>query len=301
LPNSRTAIVTGSSGFIGKSLSKQLKSLSWEVIGVELTPDQTSVSPDSIIDRINQNEFNSATTTFFHVGADANAAALSLSDLHYKNVRLTEMYFDAVSRRHIPTIFVSSAAIYGNKKLSSAISPYAESKIIGEKMLRDYQLERAWPAIVFRLFNTYGSGEGEKGSMVSIPRKFINSARATQEIEIWDVPGNTVQSRDFIGVCDVISALCDAAISGAVHNGGTFDLGTGLSVDYRRVAELVAQFIPTEIRNIPFPSTQKLNYYQLKTQASTLYQMKNAPDFRYTPIEEGIKSYIDSILSGDES
>ena len=298
---SRTAIITGTSGFIGRALVELLESLSWEVICVETIQSQTSVSPKSIVNRINQHEFNPAATTFFHVGADSNAAARDLSDLYHRNVELTVRYFEATSRNSIPTIFISSAAVYGNKLSNQPPSPYAESKILGEKLLGDFQLKFDWPAITFRLFNTYGSGEGKKGPMVSIPRKFIDSAREKGIIEVWEVPGKVTQSRDFISISDVVSILYDAAISGAIERGGTFDLGTGSSVDYLNVAELVSRYISTEILTVPFPVTQNINFYQLNTKAENLYTMTQSPEFRYISLEQGVKQYAERILSGDES
>ena len=301
MPIYRTAIVTGSAGFIGKLLVEQLKAESWEVVEVELSAGQSSVSPEAIIMQINSGEFNPGNTTFFHLGADANAAATNISDLYFSNVELTQEYFEATSKKRIPTIFISSAAIYGNYEENPSLSPYAQSKVLGENTLSELRMVRDWPAMIFRLFNTYGPGEGKKGSMVSIPRKFIDSAKESQVIEIWDVSKKEVQSRDFVEVGDVVTVLCDAATSGAPHNRGIFDLGTGNSVGYTKIAELITKEIPAKIEYIPFPSTQDLNFYQVKTRALTRYQMNNNPDFRYATIEQGLRKYISRILSGDNS
>lgn len=299
--NSKIAIVTGSRGFIGKSLVGKLQSLSWQTIGVEINPDKTSIDVEPIIDRINQGDFNPETTVFLHVGANANAGAVKLSQLYYENVELTEKFFDAASSKQIPTVFVSSAAIYGNKDINSTLSPYAESKILGERQLKSLQQSRDWSAMIFRLFNTYGSGENSKGTMASIPRQFINSAMNNKKIEIWDVPGGHIQSRDFIFIDDVTTIICDAVTSGAIHDGGTFDLGTATSVDFNEVAQIVRKYIPANIARTPFPPTQNLAFYQLHTKALNQYQMRVNNEFRCTPLEEGMQRYVARILAGDES
>lgn len=298
--NSKTAIVTGSLGFIGQALIQELKSHSWKVIEIDLKCSESCLGPEIIIEKINNDEFDKKNTIFFHVGASANAAAKTISELHYTNVELTERYFEVLSIKQIPTIFISSAAIYGNGEGNTNLSPYAESKFLGERILQNKQQKRSWPAIIFRLFNTYGPGEGSKGNMVSVPRQFINSAQKMQEIKIWSVSENKIQSRDFIEISDVVKILHDASISQNIYQGGIFDLGTGTSTSFLAVAEIVSDYIRSTIRRVPFPESQNLKHYQIHTRATNLYTAKSESNFRFIPLNDGLANYISAILEGNE-
>jgi ADP-L-glycero-D-manno-heptose 6-epimerase len=298
---SRTAIITGSAGFIGKALVQRLRSEDWDVVEVDLIKTESSINPESLIEQIHAGVFKHERTVLFHIGANANATAGHIEDLFHANVDLTNKYFDAASKKNIPTIFMSSAAVYGKGRQSSKLSPYAQSKILGEKILLEKQQSHNWPAIIFRLFNTYGMGEAKKGHMVSIPRKFINSARECQRIEIWKVPEKAIQSRDFIALSDVVSVLFHAATSEAIHCGGIFDLGTGVSTDFSSVADIVTSYFPAKVTQVPFPVTQNLDFYQTYTKAKNLLQLELPPHHQFISVAEGIQSYAREILTGNES
>lgn len=300
MPNFKTAIVTGSNGFIGRALSQKLRSKSWSLVEVDLIKNETTVDPTSIVEQIYSGVFEEKNTVFFHVGADANAMAGKLEDLTHANINLTENYFEAASKKNIPTIFISSAAVYGNGNERLKLSPYAESKLVGEKILLEKQKIRNWPAIIYRLFNTYGPGEDSKGDMISIPGKFINSARERHLIDIWQVPETDFQSRDFIAVSDVVSVLYLTAISGAISHGGTFDLGTGVPVDFNSIADIVTEYFPAQVRKVSFPYNQNLEYYQTYTKARNLPRHVLPKHFRFLSVSEGIDDYVREILKREK-
>ena len=102
-------------------------------------------------------------------------------------------------------ILASSSAIYGNIKIpttedmitNSHPNLYAVTKYTNEITARSFSLLRNLDSVYLRYFNTYGSGENNKGAYSSIFHKFIDNLRHG---EIPLIFGDGTQKRDFIYV-----------------------------------------------------------------------------------------------------
>jgi NAD dependent epimerase/dehydratase len=104
-----------------------------------------------------------------------------------------------------------------------AQSPYAASKIGGDKLAESYWRAFGVPVATLRPFNAYGPRQSARGVIPSI----VSQALAGQEVRL----GNLRPVRDMTYVSDTIAAFmaiatCDAAI-GEVINVGT---GTGTTI-----------------------------------------------------------------------
>ena len=69
-------------------------------------------------------------------------------------------------------------------------------------------------------------------------------------------------SRDFVCVTDVVDV-----VSNANNSSGIYDLGSGNSLDFYSVAEIIAEKEGAEIEEIPFPNHLR-NKYQYNTESN---------------------------------
>jgi UDP-glucose 4-epimerase len=137
-------------------------------------------------------------------------------------------------------VFASSCAVYGESVFlpvtevhpAGPISPYAESKLAGEKSCLGFCEKRLCDAVVLRFFNVYGPRQGFS-EYSGVIRIFMERCRQRLPLVVY---GDGEQSRDFVHVSDVVEALvrsaeCEAAV------GEVFNVGTGEATTVNELAE----------------------------------------------------------------
>lgn len=138
-------------------------------------------------------------------------------------------------------IFASSGAPVGectppiHEELAPhPVSPYGASKLAGEGYCSAYYRTFGVETVCLRFGNVYGPGSGHKNSVVA---KFIRKAMQGEALEIY---GDGKQTRDFIYIDDLISAvLCAANVDGI--GGQVFQIATNAETT---VGELVEKLVP---------------------------------------------------------
>lgn len=96
------------------------------------------------------------------------------------------------------------------------VSPYGASKLAGEGYCSAFFRTYGLKTVTLRFGNVYGPGSTHKSSVVA---KFIRQALAGQICEIY---GDGGQTRDFIYIGDITSAITNAAtIDDSCHSGNT--------------------------------------------------------------------------------
>ncbi len=136
-------------------------------------------------------------------------------------------------------VFASSAAIYGDNptvpKVESMVpepmSPYAITKLDGEYYLDMFQRAGKLETAALRFFNVFGPRQDPQGAYAAAVPIFIEKAVSHQDITIY---GDGSQTRDFIYVKDIASALCFAAKTSGVT--GVFNVGYGEQVTINDLA-----------------------------------------------------------------
>lgn len=141
-------------------------------------------------------------------------------------------------------IFASSCAVYGEVEsvpvsegapLKPA-SPYAESKINGERqVLRRLERGNTEP-IIFRYFNVYGPGQSG-GRYAGVITKFLERLENDKPPVIY---GDGKQTRDFVFIDDIVRANLLALENGSFEV-PIFNLGTGESVSVNELCGILLE------------------------------------------------------------
>jgi UDP-glucose 4-epimerase len=141
-------------------------------------------------------------------------------------------------------MFVSSCAVFGDTKIlpvnenasTNPISPYAESKLSGERNCLSFQQRGLLQSVVLRFFNVYGPRQGMNDYSGVITR-FINRAKQKQHLTIY---GDGSQTRDFVNVHDIVEALL-ASLKSSSANGEVFNIGSGKPTSIADLAKTVLE------------------------------------------------------------
>lgn len=153
-------------------------------------------------------------------------------------------------------VFSSSAAVYGTSEGSEIdetaptepISPYGQTKLIGERMLSDEAAARPFSAASLRYFNVAGAGAPELGDTAVlnlVPMVFEKlDARESPVVfgDDYPTPDGTC-IRDYIHVADLAAAhlaALDALQSGSIDGNRAFNIGTGRGSSVREMISAIA-------------------------------------------------------------
>ena len=139
-------------------------------------------------------------------------------------------------------VYSSSAAVFGDadylpvdeKHPLNPKSPYAVSKLTGEKYALAYYHSYGLPAAALRYFNIYGPRQdrSEYANAISI---FLNKFKARQPITVF---GDGEQTRDLIYVQDIVEANILAAVKDEAA-GQIFNIATGKATTVNEIVKLV--------------------------------------------------------------
>ena len=262
-------LVTGSSGFIGRNLSKHLGELGFTVKLLDSDYFKELDWQNSLLSLLN--DFNPKVV--FHVGACSNTLELNVQYMMEQNYQSTKLISNWCKDEKRNMIFSSSAANYGmNGKYPSNL--YGWSKYVAEDYVRKSG------GIALRYFNVYGPGEENKGAMSSfLYQAYVNR---NQGEKVLLFPGGP--TRDFIYIKDVVGANLYAMENFLDLAGAYYDVATGLSRLFEDVLNLAGiEFAYSDESKIPAG-------YQFYTCGNTKKWMSGwEPHYS---LEEGVADYL---------
>ncbi|MQA32716.1 UDP-glucose 4-epimerase GalE [Modestobacter roseus] len=152
-------------------------------------------------------------------------------------------------------VFSSSAAVYGAPDADPVtedapcrpLSPYGQTKLVSEWVLRDCATAYGLAATSLRYFNVAGAARprlGDTGAANLVPMVFAALDAGTPPVVFGDdhaTPDGT-GVRDYVHVADVATAhLAAARALTAGSAGGTYNVGTGAGCSVRDVLRVVAE------------------------------------------------------------
>jgi UDP-glucose 4-epimerase len=151
-------------------------------------------------------------------------------------------------------VYASSSSVYGDAEVlpkvetmpENPISPYALSKLAGEKYSVIFRRIYSLPTVCLRYFNVFGPRQNPDSPYSAVISRFVTAALDGRRPTVY---GDGEQSRDFTYVDNVVDANLLACTAEGVE-GLVFNIGTGerhsLNELLRNLSEIVGNELNPE-------------------------------------------------------
>jgi len=304
-------LITGAAGFLGSALAEYLAREGHQVRGLDdlSTGDPQALSPDVHFTRGDVNDRPKLWTLLqevdcvYHLAARVSVQESMLYPREYNaanvggTVSLMEAMRDVGVRR---VILASSGAVYGDQGEQPLVesatpdprSPYAVSKISAEHYVRTIGKLWGMETVCLRIFNAYGPGQHLPPSHPPVVPHFLRQALRGGTLVVH---GDGNQTRDYVYVDDVVSAMVAAATAPKV-NGLVINVGSGTETSIRELVKKVGGAVGREVDSLYNTNTsggvshmradlslavQKLNYKpSIKFDDGLRLTLKRDPRFK---------------------
>ena len=322
-------VVTGGAGFLGSNLLAALEPRGEIVACDRLGGDERwrNLSKRGLADLVRPADLftfldgaHKRVEAVFHMGAISTTTERDVDAIVANNVRLTLDLVDWCARHGVRLIYASSAATYGDgahgfdddgssgalAKLQP-LNAYGWSKHVVDR--RVAALRAAGGALPpqcvgLKFFNVYGPNEYHKGGQRSVAHQIFEAARAGNPARLFrshraDVPDGG-QSRDFVWAGDCIAVMEWLLEHPKID--GLFNVGSGKARSFLDLARAVFAAMGKEFR-VEWSDTPESirDGYQYFTEAEMDRLHAAGFDRAATPLEEGVRRYVQDFLLKDDS
>ena len=243
--------VAGSDGFVGRNVCAQLEAKGHIILRIDITQgfDLTDVTIVDKIEPIN---------TFIHL---ANLVYVPASyenpEKFYRINYLTTLNALEICRKYNARLIYASSYIYGSPQYLPVdeshpvcpFNPYAQTKVICEKLCEGYHRDFKVKVSILRPFNIYGVGQR---GMLLIPEIIGQIKEGKKEIQL------KVSSprRDYVNVIDVAGAF--VACTEDTNDYNVYNVCSGTSVSVREITEIINQYLKKKV-NFSFAESDRPN------------------------------------------
>lgn len=279
----KTILVVGGAGFIGSHVNKMLYEAGYDTVVLDnLTKGnrkavthgvfiEGDMADSECLDLLFQ-KYSIDAVMHFAASIDVGESISDPAKYYVNNVSNTLNLLNAMLRHSVKKfIFSSSAAVYGipqEKQISEAhpcrpINPYGETKLIVEKILRDFDQAYGLTSCCLRYFNAAGGDpQGEiknykskESNLIPVALRSLLEPNCSLTIFGSDYPtpdGTCI--RDYVHICDLGSAhiiAMEQLLAGKPSS--TYNLGNGEGFSVREVIHAVEKVTGRKLNVIEGP------------------------------------------------
>ncbi len=241
------AVVTGSSGFIGRALVDKLKKQGTIVTSVDIKlkdeNDTETLKIDISIPGL-LDEYLTSDTVIFHMAAKASVSDSVSNPAKDFNSTLYGMFqiLESAKKHNCKVIFPSTASIFdindklpvSEKSYVKPSSPYGAAKVAGEAYCFVYHRCYGLDVRIARMFSVYGIGM-DRFAIFDFVRKIHNN---NKELTLL---GDGKQIRDYLYIDDTVDGLIMIATDGSP--GEDYNLASGQQVVLHDLAKKIANIM----------------------------------------------------------
>ena len=259
---SRRVLITGGAGFIGSHLARYFADMGEVTVLDDLRTGHARnldgvacrFVRGSILDDVALREAVNGATEVYHLAAmvsvpESVAKPAECAELNTEGTRRVLAAAQVAGARKV--VLASSAAIYGDNPTVPKFetmapepkSPYAETKLAGERLLEAYRISHGIGTTSLRFFNVFGPRQDPRSAYAAAVPIFIAKALRGEPIGIH---GDGGQTRDFVHVADIVGALAHAGASAEMH--GTYNVGYGRSLTILELAREILRLTGSRSR-----------------------------------------------------
>jgi len=268
--NRMNLLITGVAGFLGSNLANYLVREGHQVRGLDdlSAGDPEAVSPLVLFTRGDVNDRPKLWTLLqgvdcvYHLAARVSVPESVLYPREYNDtnvggtVSLMEAMRDVGVRR---VVLISSGAVYGDQgkqplfenAIPNPRSPYAVSKLAAEYYVRTIGDLWGIETVILRVFNAYGPGQRLPATHAPVIPYFLRQSLRGATLVVH---GSGNQTRDYVHVDDVVSAMISASTAPGAKN-QIINVGSGKETSIRDLIRLVMSVTGMKIEAIMNPHT----------------------------------------------
>lgn len=251
-------LVTGAAGFLGSALANRLAREGHQVRGYDdlSAGDPSRLSADVLFTRGDVTDRPKLWTLLqeidcvYHLAAKVSVPESILYPREYNiinvggTVSVMEAMRDVGVRR---VILISSGAIYGDQGQQPLVesappnpgSPYAVSKLAAEHYVHTIGALWGIETVALRVFNAYGPGQPLAAAHPPVVPHFLRQVSHGGSMVIH---GKGEQTRDFVYLDDVVSAMI-AAASAPTINRSLINIGSGTETSIQSLGQSVLEAV----------------------------------------------------------
>ena len=276
--------VAGSDGFVGRNVCGLLESANHQVVKIDLAQG-LDLSDSSVINSIPNVDCFIHLANLVYVPASYENPAL-----FYRVNYMTTLNALEVCRKYEARLVYISSYVYGppqylpvdeNHPLNP-FNPYAQTKVICEKLCEGYHRDFGVKVSVIRPFNLYGVGQ--KGKLL-IPEIIGQLKEGKTEIQLRGASAK----RDYINVVDVAKAICMCADSTEEYE--AYNVCSGESISVREITEVFNKYLHKKV-TFKFSGSDRPN--EVDESRGSCEKLKSLGWKPTISFEAGIKAIIES-------
>jgi len=319
-------LVTGGAGFIGSNLHAALTRRGDNAVLVDRLgsngkwrnlarhPPAQIIHPDALDGYL---ATSPPVSVVFHLGAISETTATDGDLIWDTNFALSWRLWQWCAEHGARFVYASSASTYGDgaagfdddAALLRGLRPlnlygwtkHAFDLRVMAALAANEPAPPQWAGLKF--FNVYGPNEYHKAKMISVVKVKHEEVAAGQPARLFrsDQDGlpDGAQQRDFVWVGDVVDVMLWLLDRPDVS--GLFNLGTGTARSYLDLAHAVCDAAgrPRSVEFIDMPEALH-GQYQSFTEARMDRLRAAGYAGQFTPLEEGVRRYVQDHLAGPE-
>lgn len=274
--------VAGSDGFVGRNVCSVFREAGHTIIPIDIT-NGMDLCDAGIIDKVPQIDCFVHLANLVYVPASYENPAK-----FYRVNYLTTLNALEICRKWNAKLVYISSYIYGNPQYLpvdenhpiAPFNPYAQTKVICEKLCEGYNRDFGVKVSVVRPFNIYGTGQ--KG-MLLIPEIISQIKEGKEKIQLKAASPR----RDYINVKDVAKAIYSCAMFNEPY--GIYNICSGESVSVREITEIINNNLKHKVQ-FSFSSSDRPN--EVDETRGSCKHLESIGWKKTIGFEEGIKEII---------
>lgn len=262
-------LITGGAGFLGAALANRLvaEGHSVRVLDDLSAGDPARLSNDVSFTRGDVNDIPKLWSLLqgvqcvYHLAARVSVpeSVLYPRDYNAVNVGGTVSVLEAMRDAGVKrVVFSSSGAVYGEQATQplredmppDPRSPYAVSKLAAEHYVRTTGILWNIETVSLRVFNAYGPGQQLPASHPPVVPTLIRNAQKGSSLVVH---GDGKQTRDYVYIDDVVTALVAASVAPGVDR-LVINVGSGVETDVNTLVETLGRSLGQTLTPLHVPA-----------------------------------------------